>query len=183
MNSDLARDKVARQRFIARSAWFTVPGTLAILVAGYAFSPPLKGIETQVQQVLLALQWLPIALLPYVAVCLHIAVARFIEGSHNPLAGAESESLKIHCRVMQNTLEQFSWFAIALLSLATLLPPARAAFIPVACLLFALSRVVYWFGYRRGGTLGRAPGVQITFTLNIALLALALARLGKHLLL
>ena len=35
---------------------------------------------------------------------------------------------------------------------------------------------VYWWGYLRRGTLGRAPGVQMTFTLNVALLVMALGQ-------
>jgi uncharacterized membrane protein YecN with MAPEG domain len=175
-------DRSARQWFIARSIWFTVPGTLVVLGAGYRLVPELADMETAVQRVVLALRWLLVALLPYVAVCLHIATARFFEGSHDPLAGQESVRLKIHCRVMQNTLEQFAWFATALLALATYLTPAQARFVPVACTFFAFARVVYWAGYLRCGTLGRAPGVQLTFTLNLAVLTLALLRFASDIL-
>jgi uncharacterized membrane protein YecN with MAPEG domain len=75
---------------------------------------------------------------------------------------------------MQNTLEQLLWFALCILSLATHLSPSQARLIPILCVFFALARFVYWWGYLRRGTLGRAPGVQLTFSLNIPLLALAL---------
>lgn len=162
-------DRQVRQRYIARSIWFTVPGTVAVLGAAYALTPPLAGMDDAVSRVLLALRWLPVAMLPYVAVCLVILTARFFEGSHDPLAGAESERLRIHCRVMQNTLEQFVWFAFCLLPLAALLSPEQARVVPLACTFFAGARLLYWWGYLRNGTLGRAAGVQLTFTLNIAL--------------
>jgi hypothetical protein len=168
-------DKASRQRFLARSIWFTVPGTIAVLLAAHRLVPPLAGLDDAGQRALFALKWLLVALLPYVAVCVHIAAARFVQGSHDPLAGNESETLKIHCRVMQNTLEQFVWFAFCIVPLATLLPAAKAGLIAVACTWFALARLVYWWGYLRRGTLGRAPGVQLTFTLNIAVLGHALA--------
>jgi uncharacterized membrane protein YecN with MAPEG domain len=174
-------DRQARQGFIAGSIVFTVPGALAVLGLGYGLVPAPGDVSTELARLVLALRWLLVAVLPYVAVCLHIAGVRFFEGAHNPLLGTESEPLKIHCRVMQNTLEQFVWFACALLGLATLLPAERAGLIPVACGLFAFSRCVYWWGYLRSGTLGRAPGVQLTFTVNIGVLALALVLLARHL--
>jgi uncharacterized membrane protein YecN with MAPEG domain len=59
--------------------------------------------------------------------------------------------------------------------LATYLTPAQARLVPIVCTFFAAARFVYWWGYLRSGTLGRAPGVQLTFSLNIALLVLSLA--------
>jgi uncharacterized membrane protein YecN with MAPEG domain len=167
--------KAARQRRLARSAWVTVPGTFAVLAGAYAAVPVIPGMDTAPARLVLAVQWLVVAMLPYAAVCLHILAWRFLEGAHNPLEGAESERLKIHCRVMQNTLEQLVWFALCTLALATLLQPQQARLVPVACVFFAVARFVYWWGYLRDGTLGRAPGVQLTFTLNVALLAGVLA--------
>jgi hypothetical protein len=90
------------------------------------------------------------------------------------LLGTESERLKIHCRVMQNTLEQLAWFALCVVPLATYLSPEQARIVPVLCSFFAGARFVYWWGYLRRGTLGRAPGVQLTLALNIPLFAWAL---------
>ena len=160
----------ARRRFIGRSIWWTVPGVCLAVAAGYALSPPLREASDPGARLAMAARWLVVALVPYVAVCVHIATARFLEGAHDPLAGAESERLKIHCRVMQNTLEQLVWFAICILALAPLLGPAQARVVPVLCVAFAVARFVYWWGYLRQGTLGRAPGVQMTFTINITLL-------------
>jgi uncharacterized membrane protein YecN with MAPEG domain len=174
-------DKTARQKFLAKSIWLTVPGTYVILGAAYAILPPLDGLEENTARLVLAIRWLLVAMLPYVAVCTVILSARFFEGAHNPLVGGESERLKIHCRVMQNTLEQLVWFAICVVALATYLTPAQAHLVPIVCSFFAVARFVYWWGYLRSGTLGRAPGVQLTFSLNITLLILALVLFAKHL--
>lgn len=174
-------EKGARQRFIAQTIWFTVPGTYVLLGAAYAIVPPLRGMEEPAARLLLAVRWLLVAMLPYAGVCLAIATARFIDGAHNPLLGEESERLKIHCRVMQNTLEQLVWFALCLVPLATYLAPAQARLVPIACAFFVFARMVYWWGYLRSGTLGRAPGVQLTFSLNLFLLVLALILFARDL--
>jgi uncharacterized membrane protein YecN with MAPEG domain len=188
MSADLAEmaghsvgDKGARQRFLAKSIWFTVPGTYVILGAAYAIVPPLDGLEETSARLVHAVRWLLVATIPYAAVCMVILSARFFDGAHNPLLGQESERLKIQCRVMQNTLEQLVWFAICVLPLATFLGPAQARLVPIVCTFFAAARFVYWWGYLRSGTLGRAPGVQLTFSLNVSLFALALVLFAKHL--
>ena len=181
MTGNPVGDKAARQRFIAKTIWFTVPGTYLLLGAAYAIVPPLPGLEETSARLLLAVRWLLVAMIPYAAVCLVILSARFFEGAHNPLLGEESERLKIQCRVMQNTLEQLVWFALCVVPLATFLQPAQAHLIPIVCAFFALARFVYWWGYLRSGTLGRSPGVQLTFSLNVFLLVYALVLFAKHL--
>lgn len=166
-------DASARRRFLARSIWFTVPGTFAVLGVAYALVPPLPALGGASERALLALRWLLVAVTPYAAVCITILHLRFFEGAHNPLMGGESERLQIHGRVMQNTLEQLVWFALCVVPLATLLSPTQARLVPILCVYFAFARFVYWWGYLRSGTLGRAPGVQLTFSLNVAVLVMA----------
>jgi uncharacterized membrane protein YecN with MAPEG domain len=178
----LSGDMHARQRFIRRSLWFTVPGSYAGLGVAYALVPPIAGLAEPSERLILATQWLLVAFIPYAAVCLTILYQRYAEGAHNPLLGRESETLKIHCRVMQNTLEQLLWFALCLLPLSTYLSPGQARLIPILCVFFAVARVVYWWGYLRNGTLGRSPGVQLTFSLNIPLFILVLVLFARGLL-
>ncbi len=174
--------KSARQRRLGGTLWFTVPGTYGCLGAAYALVPPLAGLAEPGERLAFAARWLLVAFIPYAAVCLTILYERFAEGAHNPLLGAESERLKVHCRVMQNTLEQLVWFAFCVLPLATFLSPIEARLIPILCVFFALARFVYWWGYFRSGTLGRSPGVQLTFLLNVPLLVLVLVRFARSLL-
>jgi uncharacterized membrane protein YecN with MAPEG domain len=181
VSSSSVAAKEARQRVLAKSIWFTVPGSYVVLATAYALVPALQGMEEPSAQLVLAVRWLFVAMIPYAAVCIVILTARFFEGSHNPLLGAESERLKIHCRVMQNTLEQLIWFALCVMPLATYLSPTQARAIPVVCTYFAAARFIYWWGYLRNGTLGRAPGVQLTFSLNILLLALVAILFVRHL--
>jgi uncharacterized MAPEG superfamily protein len=173
--------KFGRQRLLRSSLWFTVPGIYAALAAAYAIVPPLPGLAQPSERLVLAAQWLLVAFVPYAAVCLTILYQRYAEGAHNPLLGQESERLRIHSRVMQNTLEQLLWFAACILPLATYLSPVQARAIPILCVFFALARLVYWWGYLRMGTLGRAPGVQFTFLLNIPLFVVVLTHLARSL--
>lgn len=175
-------DKSARQRCIRGSLWITVPVTFGGVGAAYALVPPLAGLSEPGERLVFAARWLLVAFIPYAAVCLTILYERFAEGAHNPLLGTESERLKVHCRVMQNTLEQLVWLAFCVLPLATLLSPTEVRLVPIVCVFFALARFIYWWGYLRSGTLGRAPGVQMTFLLNIPLLVLVLARFAKSVL-
>jgi uncharacterized membrane protein YecN with MAPEG domain len=168
-----APDIATRKRMIASSIWITAPGTVGVIVGAYALLPPLHGLEEASARLALAARWLIVAMLPYVGVCMTISGARFFEGAHDPTRGDESARLKVHCRVMQNTLEQLVWFAICVLAIAPMLSAAEVRLVPIVCVFFCFARLVYWWGYLRKGTLGRAPGVQLTFTLNLHLLGLA----------
>lgn len=163
-------DAAGRRRILAQSIWLTVPGTLALVTVAYAVTPPLQGYDRVIDRLVLAVQWLFVAFLSYAAACLVVLHQRFVDGAHNPLLGNESDRLATHCRVMQNTMEQLVWFALCLLPLATYLAPAQARLVPILCSVFAGARLLYWWGYFRTSTLGRAPGVQVTVTLNIGLL-------------
>ena len=121
-------DAAARKRVIRSSLWLTAPGTYAALGLAYAVVPPLAGLTQPSERLVLAAQWLLVAFIPYAAVCLTILYQRYAEGAHNPFLGAESERLQVHCRVMQNTLEQLFWFGLCLLSLATFLSAALTTF-------------------------------------------------------
>ena len=69
-----------------------------------------------------------------------------------------------------------------LVSVATMLDAAQMRLVPIVCGFFVLVRLVYWWGYLRAGTLGRAPGVQMTFALNVPLLVLVAVLLVRSLL-
>jgi uncharacterized membrane protein YecN with MAPEG domain len=172
-------DAEARRRLIRRSIWVMVPATLVVVAVAYRLIPPIAGLDEPSERLVFATRWLLVAALPYFAVCLTILRLRYVDGAHDPTRGEESRRLTLHCRVMQNTLEQLVWFAICLLAAAPLLAPEEARLVPVVAIVFLAARLVYWRGYFLAGTLGRAPGVQMTFTLNIALLVLALVRLVK----
>ncbi len=174
-------DASQRRRTLARSIWFTVPATYVIIAAAYAATSPFPNLDGASERLVFAVRWLVVAFLPYAAVCLVILHRRYYEGAHNPLLGIESERLAIHCRTMQNTLEQLVWFTLCLLPLATHLSSTQVRLVPILCVFFACARLLYWWGYLRNSTLGRAPGVQFTFTLNASLLVAVMGLfIGRH---
>ncbi len=175
-------DKSTLYRRIRGLFWFTLPGTYGVLFTADALLPPLPGLAEPGERLVLAVRWLLVAFIPYAAVCLTILYKRLAEGAYNPLLGVESERLQVHCRVMQNTLEQLVWFAFCILPLATLGSAREVRLIPLLCVFFAMVRFVYWWGYLRDDTLGRLPGVQFTFLLNIPLFAVVLVRFARSLL-
>lgn len=162
-----------RRRLIISSTVLTVPGTWALVGVPYVLGWPEVAVGAGPgARLAFALPWCFVAMLPYALVCLTISQVRLFQGAHDPLAGAEDEALKIHCRVMQNTLEQLVWFVLCVLPLVTFLGEQQLHLVPLLAGVFVLARLVYWRGYFRDGTLGRRYGVQMTFTLNISLLLL-----------
>ncbi|HIA01989.1 MAG TPA: MAPEG family protein [Myxococcales bacterium] len=158
-----------RRIFIAGSAPFVIFGTIAAIYCAYTYLPACADANNALH---LAAQWSFIAMLPYLAVFIVIAMNRWREGSHNPLVGTESSDLKIHCRVMQNTLEQLVLFVVCIAALSTCLRSDELRLVPIVSLAFVLARLVYWKGYFHHGTLGRKYGVQMTMAVNLGLVGL-----------
>ena len=165
--SDDATGVRARQRSILGSTWWTLPLVLLGIPALDLWVVGAPAIDGRGERIAFALQCNAVALMPYFVVCMKIAGTRFFQGSHDPLTHATSASLAIDCRVLQNHLEQLVAFAIAALALATLLPAAHLQLLPLATAAFVLGRILYGWGYHRQGTLGRAPGVQISFAVTV----------------
>lgn len=170
----------SRQLRIAGSGWWT--GTIVMVVVPllhvYVVAAP--AAVTMADRLALAVRCAAIAALPYMAVCSKIMLTRFIEGAHDPLSHAESATLKVDCRVMQNHLEQVVAFALAVAAIATLLPADHLQLLPITTVVFVVGRFIYWWGYHRQGTLGRAPGVQLTFGVTIPLTLLAAVLVLRH---
>lgn len=156
---------------ILSSVGFTIPGTFAII--GGAYWAGIGAITAELsapEQVAFSLRWLVIAIIPYAAVCIYILQSRLNEGAHNPIEDKPSVALAIHCRVMQNHLEQFVWFGTCLVALASLLHSNELHLVPILAVYFCLARFIYWWGYLQEGTTGRRYGVQMTFGVTIPLL-------------
>ena len=78
--------------------------------------------------------------------------------------------------MLQNTLEQAVLAIVVHLAWASVMPAGRQAAVPVAALLFATGRVLFWRGYARGAP-SRAFGFALTFYPSLVLLALIVGRL------
>ena len=177
-------DREDRKRFLLSTTVLTVPGTLAAVVVPWWLGwPEVEGVfaneeaATTAERLRFAFTWSFVGFVPYALICLRILQTRLTQGAHNPLEGAEDTALKIHCRAMQNTLEQLIWFVLCIVPVTLCLPYDGLHLVPLVTLGFVFARLAYWWGYFQNGTLGRRYGVQMTFTLNIGLLLLAAALL------
>ena len=73
-----------------------------------------------------------------------------------------SEQASTYQRMLQNTLELAFLAVCAYLSWAMLASPASLSVLPAAALLFAIGRILFIVGYRRGAR-GRSLGFALTF--------------------
>lgn len=101
----------------------------------------------------------------FVAYCVaRLAAQRFFNSQDmDCLPGTtQSEQASTHQRILQNTLEQSFLAICAYLSWAMLASPASLSVLPAAAFLFAIGRMLFIVGYRRGAT-GRSLGFALTF--------------------
>ncbi|WP_242482515.1 MAPEG family protein [Thiocystis violacea] len=82
--------------------------------------------------------------------------------------------------LLQNTLEQFSIALIAYLSWAVAMPAAWMSVIPLAAMTFAIGRILFFAGYKKGAP-SRALGFTLTFYPSVLMLLGVSCRLGWNL--
>ena len=95
--------------------------------------------------------------------------SRFLSEAIDPTLGKEDHKTIVNGRVADNTLQQFTIFAVALLALSVTLPPNRLSFVPATGITFVIARIVFWVGYRIH-PLYRAPGFSSTAYLNLGMI-------------
>jgi hypothetical protein len=120
-----------------------------------------------------ALPWAIVAAIPLFAMLAAVGNARFLSDAIDPTLGKEDQKTVVNGRVADNTLQQFTIFAVALLALAVTLPADRLSFVPAAAITFVIARVVFWVGYRIH-PLYRAPGFSSTAYLNLGMIVAVL---------
>lgn len=152
-----------RQAFIVAWSALTIPVTVAVGAALEAWVVPHLVATDAASRLAIAARSIAVAASPLAAVIATLMVERLVSGAHNPLLGQESVRLRIHARVLQNTLEQWALFAAGAGASALALPERHLHVLTVAALTFVAGRALFWWGYLRpNNTLGRAPGVQVT---------------------
>ena len=77
--------------------------------------------------------------------------------------------MEIDGRVADNTLQQTFVFAIASLSLSTVVPLHHLQVIWACAIVFVVARAVFWLGYRLN-PLFRAPGMSATGYMNLGMI-------------
>ena len=139
-----------------------VPLNIALFGALYfVWLPEFSGTDSAIGRVVLTLKCLGLPGATMLFGLWAVALGRGISKAIDPLAGAESKTLLIHIRYLQNTLEQLVLFAVAAISLSPFLSPATIKIVPAAAVLFFVNRLVFWAGYLKDPML-RGAGLSGT---------------------
>jgi uncharacterized MAPEG superfamily protein len=169
-SATIVEERRANRAVILASLWYTVPGTIFIVFATYTWVwPSFAGPSDLAGRLGFAIQCGFFALLPFIATALNLVIRRVNEGAHDPLAGQEGRALRVHQRVMENTLYHLVWFSICAIAISTRLTANEMRILPILTGIFIASRFMYWWAYASGGPLRRAPAGQITLTINLGL--------------
>jgi len=83
--------------------------------------------------------------------------------------------MEIDGRVADNTLQQNFVFAMASLTLSTVVPLQHLQIVWACAIVFVVARAGFWLGYRLN-PLYRAPGMSATAYLNVGMIAYVLFR-------
>jgi uncharacterized membrane protein YecN with MAPEG domain len=119
-----------------------------------------------------------VALLPFFVMIITVANARFLSEAIDPTRHAESRTMEIDGRVVDNTLQQNFVFAVASLALSTLVALEHLQVVWACAIVFVVARVVFWLGYRID-PLYRAPGMAATGYLNLGMILFVLYGIVK----
>ena len=117
-----------------------------------------------------------VALLPLFIMIITVANSRFLSEAIDPTRRAESVSMQIDGRVVDNTLQQNFVFVIASLALSTTVPLYYLQVVWACVIVFVTARLVFWLGYRLN-PLYRAPGMSATAYLNLGMILFLLFHL------
>jgi hypothetical protein len=128
---------------------------IAMLVAGLiwvlvmVFIPAVEGMETPIDRLVFALKCFCIAvLLTFLTGIEAVSHERLVSMAFDPLAGQDSDRLKVNNRYVQNTLEQLMLFLPGLLALAVYCESgASMRAVIAATLVWSLARITFWIGY------------------------------------
>jgi hypothetical protein len=98
------------------------------------------------------------ALLTLVAGIEAVAHERLVTAAIDPLAGVETQRMRVNCRYLGNTVEQFIVFAVGLLALSFYAPPR---ILIIVSIVWIIARWGFWIGYHRSPLLRGigAPGM------------------------
>ena len=145
------------------------------------FLPPLKGMDDIGARMIVALKCVVVAtLFTLVAGIQAVAHERLQSAAFDPLAGHQTERLKVNLRYLQNTLEQILVFSVGLFGIAAYLPSGEAMrAVPATTIVWILNRFAFWVGYHRSAAM-RALGAA-SIAIGLIMMLFVTARIGNDL--
>lgn len=157
-------DMAAEERAIRRGTLLATAATLIGFVAAFQLVPAVADLPQALPDRLAfaVLCWAVPGFILLVAVLIVSTTRRFsAQDIGGQAAGPPSDRLAIKAAFLQNTLEQTVLSAGFYLGLAVVADGRWLALLPVAVILFAVGRILFYRGYHRGAQ-GRALGMALT---------------------
>ncbi len=154
-----------RQRHIRRLSFVGLLVFACSILLGWMFVPSrMPPMLNLVDRLSFTLRWQTPSLLMLLSVVWVIALKRSRSRAMDPVSGLDKETVEIHLRVLQNTLEQLVLSMTSQLILTTYLQHSQMWLIPVLGVLFTVGRVTFWIGYLQPqhGRTNRGLGVAMT---------------------
>jgi len=152
---------IAIAGLVAAALWFAID----------RLAPPLAGMASLADRMLFTLKCAAAAILfCLVAGVEAVAHERLVSPAFDPLAGYETERLKVNQRYLQNTLEQSVVFVVALFGLAAYCPTGSAMrAVAATTVVWVLARFAFWLGYHRSAAMRGlgAPGMALSMIVLI----------------
>jgi hypothetical protein len=133
-----------------------------------ALPPPLID-DALADRLAYALHANVVALLPFFLMIVSVGNARFLSDAIDPTRRAESRTMEIDGRVVDNTLQQNFVFAVTSMALSTIVALEHLQVVWACAIVFVIARCVFWAGYRMD-PLFRAPGMAATAYLNLGMI-------------
>ena len=160
------------QKIVATGA---ASGILSMVLIVWLLSRAIAApfLEGAAERLAYALPWAVTAAIPLFMMLAAVGNARFLSEAIDPTLGKEDHKTLINGRVADNTLQQFTVFAVALLALSVTLPSDRMSSVPATAITFVIGRIAFWIGYRIH-PLYRAPGFSSTAYLNLGMIVAVL---------
>jgi len=153
--------------------------SLALWFALYRLLPPLAGMDDVGARMAVALKCFAVAtLFTLVAGVEAVAHERLQSDAFDPLAGHQTQRLRVNLRFLQNTLEQIIIFGAGLFGLAIYLTSGEAMrALPATTFVWILNRFAFWIGYHRSAAM-RGLGAP-SMAIGLIMLLYVAARIGN----
>lgn len=126
--------------------------TALVWLAAFQVLPPLDGMDALLNRVVFALKCVcAVLLFTFFMGVEAVSHERLTSAAFDPLAGQESQRLKVNVRYLQNTLEQAVLFVPGVFALAVYCDSGSSMRTVVASsLVWSLARLAFWIGYHLG---------------------------------
>lgn len=151
-------------------------GIVTMLLATWGLSevmPALADGADPGERLAFAAKWIALAAAPLFFAVVAVGNARFKSEAIDPTLGKESRAMTVNGRVVDNSVQQYLLFVVAVLAVAASATGPELSLVAGAAITFLAMRFAFWIGYRIH-PLYRAFGMAGTSYLNVLLFGAAI---------